>query len=282
MTQELTYQNTSRSVQLSHGKLHFHEAGNGPALILLHGSGPGVYGWANFAGNLPLFAQHFHCYIPDLPGYGESDAAAGDPLQATVKSVLEFMDSQNIKQADVIGNSLGGIIASHIAAKHGERVSKLCMIGGVGYNLFTAFPNEGITRLVEFTEEPTRERLVLWLRSMVFDPAVITDDIIEERWRRATDPKTLAVSRMIYTHAAMKAIKAGQFNALAHLPDIKCPVLLTWGRDDRVSSIDRALMPMRLIPKCELHTFYDCGHWAMIERKAEFESVVLAFFKRAA
>jgi 2-hydroxy-6-oxonona-2,4-dienedioate hydrolase len=37
---------------------------------------------------------------------------------------------------------------------------------------------------------------------------------------------------------------------------------------------------MRIIPKCELHTFHDCGHWAMIERKMEFESVALAFFKR--
>jgi pimeloyl-ACP methyl ester carboxylesterase len=44
--------------------------------------------------------------------------------------------------------------------------------------------------------------------------------------------------------------------------------------------MDGSLAAMRLIPKCELHVFYDCGHWAMIERKDEFESTVLAFLAR--
>ena len=67
---------------------------------------------------------------------------------------------------------------------------------------------------------------------------------------------------------------------IAHLSSITCPTLLTWGRDDRVSPIDMALVPMRLIPNCELHTFPNCGHWAQIERKAEFESVTRAFLLR--
>jgi len=66
----------------------------------------------------------------------------------------------------------------------------------------------------------------------------------------------------------------------AHLPLIQAPTLLAWGRDDRVAPLDRAILPMRLIPKCELHVFFDCGHWAMIERREEFEDVVLAFFRR--
>jgi len=47
-----------------------------------------------------------------------------------------------------------------------------------------------------------------------------------------------------------------------------------------VTPVDMALVPMRLIPKCELHVFYDCGHWAMIERKKEFESLMVSFFGR--
>jgi 2-hydroxy-6-oxonona-2,4-dienedioate hydrolase len=157
------------------------------------------------------------------------------------------------------------------------------MIGGIGLNLFTSFPNEGINLLVEFVEQPTRERLVSWLHSMVFDPTLITEELIEDRWRRATEPEALAVSRMLYSRAALQAFSANQFQTqpLQYLPRIQCPTLLTWGRDDRVSSLDRAILPMRIIPKCELHTFHDCGHWAMIERKAEFESVVGAFFRRA-
>ena len=53
-----------------------------------------------------------------------------------------------------------------------------------------------------------------------------------------------------------------------------------FGRDDRVTPLDSALTALRLIRKCELHVFYDCGHWAMIERKDEFESTVLAYLAR--
>jgi pimeloyl-ACP methyl ester carboxylesterase len=66
----------------------------------------------------------------------------------------------------------------------------------------------------------------------------------------------------------------------AHLAAIQAPTLITWGRDDRVSSMDRAFVAMRMIPNAELHVFPKCGHWAMIERKAEFESVTLAFLTR--
>lgn len=56
--------------------------------------------------------------------------------------------------------------------------------------------------------------------------------------------------------------------------------MLTWGRDDRVTPLDGALLPLRLIPNAELHIFPKCGHWAMIEQKAAFESAVMAFLTR--
>ena len=67
-----TYENTSRFVETDHGKIHYHKASEGPALLLIHGSGPGVSGWANFGSNLDFFAPHFRCLIIDLPGYGQS------------------------------------------------------------------------------------------------------------------------------------------------------------------------------------------------------------------
>jgi len=65
------------------------------------------------------------------------------------------------------------------------------------------------------------------------------------------------------------------------LTRIQTPTLIMFGRDDRVTPLDSVLTAMRLIRKCELHVFYDSGHWAMIERKDEFESVVRGFLLRA-
>jgi pimeloyl-ACP methyl ester carboxylesterase len=55
------------------------------------------------------------------------------------------MDALGLAQAGVLGNSLGGIVASRLAAEHPERVSKLCMIGGIGLNLFTTFRTRAST-----------------------------------------------------------------------------------------------------------------------------------------
>lgn len=282
MRDPYTYEATSRTLKTEQGVLHYHEAGEGTPLILIHGSGPGVFGWANFGGNLPLFAKHFRTFIIDLPGYGGSDAVEGFPVDTGVAATLRFMDALGIERAAILGNSMGGMVGTHLAAAHPTRVTRLCTIGGAGVNLFSPFPNEGINLLVEFTEQPTRERLVAWLRSMVYDQSLVTEELIEDRWKRATDPKTLETSRRMYSREGIAALAKmhKQSQPWSHLQSIQCPTLITWGRDDRVSPLDWAILPMRLIPKCELHVFYDCGHWAMIERKQEFENVALAFFLR--
>ena len=64
------------------------------------------------------------------------------------------------------------------------------------------------------------------------------------------------------------------------LTKIEAPTLLTFGRDDRVTPLDSVLVPMRLIKQVRAAHLPDCGHWAMIERKDEFESVVLSFLLR--
>jgi len=279
----LSYETTRRTLQTETGTLSYHEAGTGAPLILLHGSGPGVFGWANFSRNLPLFAQHFRTIILDMPGYGGSTPVDGFPVDGGVNATLQLMDKLGIEQARIIGNSMGGMVGTHFAAKYPHRIDRLCTIGGAGMNIYSPFPSEGVNLLVDFTEQPTRERLIAWLHSMVFDPALITEELIEDRWRRATDPIVLEVSRRMYSRAAIKAIAAGMRTnpSWTHLSAIQCPTLITWGRDDRVTPLDWSLLPMRLIPKCELHVFYDCGHWAMIERQHEFENVVLAFMQRA-
>ncbi len=76
---DVTYEGgTKREVATDKGgTLRYHEAGDGPPLILLHGSGIGVSGWRNYrGGNLEVFAKHFHCYLLEFPGgFGVSDAS---------------------------------------------------------------------------------------------------------------------------------------------------------------------------------------------------------------
>lgn len=278
----ISYENTSKTIELDHGRVHYHEVGSGPSLLLIHGSGPGVTGWANFQGNLAKFSENFRCIIIDLPGYGESDPIEGDPIGGCVSVALKLLEKLDIDKTHIIGNSLGGIVGSHISAHYPDLVSSFTTIGGIGLNVFSAFPGEGLNLLTAFAEEPTRERIEQWLRSMVYDQAIITDELIESRLKQATEPKTLATTRKIYSRESISFIAAQRqgpaaTKSIEHLSSIQAPTLITWGRDDRVSPLDICLIPMRLIPNCEVHIFPNCGHWAMIERKNEFEALVNAF-----
>lgn len=281
---ELTHDSTSRVLETSRGTLHYHEAGDGPALLLLHGSGPGVSGWANYRDNLPAFAEHFRTFVLDMPGFGGSYSCEGSPLLAAPQAVLDFLDGMALDPLPIVGNSMGGNVAARLASAHPDRVSRLVTIGGIGMALFNPTPSEGIKLLVQFVEDPTRERLMAWMESMVHDPALLTDEFVEMRWQAAIDPVALADIRKMFNSrilAAMRDRSSGlAAEQVAMLTKIEAPTLLTLGRDDRVTPLDSVLVPMRLIKRCELHIFPDCGHWAMIERKDEFESVVLSFLLR--
>lgn len=282
---EPTYESTLRELQTDQGVLRYHEAGTGPPLVMLHGSGPGVTGWRNFRGNLAAFAEHFRCLVLEFPGFGVSDATDEHPMVAAPAAVLRFLDALGLHQVDVIGNSMGGIVASRVAISHPDRVRRLVTIGGVGRNIFSPGPGEGIKLLVEFTEDPTREKLVQWLHSMVYDPAMVTEELIEERLALATDAAALASARKMYGRGVLEAQAAAAEASdeppyWAMLHKIKARTLVTWGRDDRVSPLDMAIVPMRTIPDAELHVFPRCGHWAMIEAKQAWESAVLAFLTR--
>lgn len=287
MSSQLTYGSTSRTLAGPLGKLHYHEAGpeNGHPLVLLHGSGPGVSGWANFSGNLPTYASRFHTLVVDLPGFGASDLveAGADAFADTAyeDAVLLVMDALGIEKASIIGNSMGGGVASRLAARHPARISRLVCIGGVGIPLLSAAPSEGIKLLVDFVEEPSKERLVAWMQSMVYDKKTLTPELVEMRWEQCANPAAIESARRMYSKRAIGSVSpASRVRWLDHLPAIQAPTLLAWGRDDRVTPLDMALAPMRLIRKCELHVFYDCGHWAMIERKDEFESATMSFLTR--
>ncbi|WP_299559698.1 alpha/beta fold hydrolase, partial [uncultured Mycolicibacterium sp.] len=181
-----------------------------------------------------------------------------------------------------IGNSMGGGVAINFAINHPDRVGKLVTIGGIGTNIFSPGPSEGIRLLQEFYEDPTRQRLVDWLKAMVYDQSLVTEQLIEERWALASDPQALESARRMYSKAAYEAMMEMMRKVDVPMPwavmhKLAAPTLLTWGRDDRVSPLDMSLIPMRTIPNAQLHVFPNCGHWVMIEAKGAFERTVLAF-----
>src|SRR5690606_27683034 len=110
---------TGRSVVAGGLRTHYLEVGSGDPLVLLHGSGPGVSAWENWAGVIPQLASRRRVIAPDLPGFGATERKAdGDYTMAFwVDHLLAFLDALNISATSIVGNSFGGMLAMATAIR---------------------------------------------------------------------------------------------------------------------------------------------------------------------
>lgn len=265
-------------------RLHYHEAGteHSETVLLLHGGGPGASAWSNFAANIPVFAKSFHTVAPDQPGFGLSDKPTEHPqyFVHSAGAVVALLDELGIERAHIVGNSLGGGAAVRLALDYPDRAGKLVLMGpgGLSVNVFAPDPTEGVQNLARFAAPPgpTREKLETFLRTMVYDQSLITDELIDERFAAASTPESMAaMAAMGKSFMDPETYEQGMLWREAHR--LRQPVLLTWGREDRVNPLDGALVALKNIPRAQLHVFGRCGHWAQLEKFDEFNRLAIDF-----
>ncbi|MFW0786987.1 alpha/beta fold hydrolase [Gordonia sp. CPCC 206044] len=284
MPTELTHDSTSATVSIDGVEFHYHEAGSGRPLIMLHGSGPGVTAWSNFQHNLEFFAQHFRVVMPDLPGFGATELPELKEVYtlAGARWITRLMDRLDIESAVLVGNSMGGAVAAEMAAHFPERVERIAIMGsgGLSRSLFQTEPSEGFQRLFAFLQDPTRARMIEWINTMVHDKSLVTDELVDERMANATADGVLDRTRAVFGAMFNPTLRETYTPLWTHLETITTPTLMLWGREDRMLPYDQAHLANRWMPDVELHTFANCGHWIQVERKRDFERVVLEFLTR--
>src|SRR5688572_21455342 len=108
-------------------RTNYHDVGQGPPLVLLHGSGPGVSAWQNWSAIIPRLARDFRVLAPDIAGFGftENDPSRSYDIKLWVAHLIGFLDALEIEQATVVGNSFGGGLSLAAALRHGHRISRL-------------------------------------------------------------------------------------------------------------------------------------------------------------
>jgi 4,5:9,10-diseco-3-hydroxy-5,9,17-trioxoandrosta-1(10),2-diene-4-oate hydrolase len=283
---------TSRFTQAGGMRLHYHEAGpgggagdgadGGVPVVMLHGGGPGASAWSNFGRNLPVFAGRFRTLLVDQPGFGCSDKppVTGSYFTFAADALAGLLDELGIDRVQLVGNSLGGGTAVRFALRFPERAGRLVLMGpgGLSLNVLSADPTEGVQALMDFSAPPgpSRQKLAGFLRTLVFDRALITDELVEERYAAASDPEALAaMASMGASFFDPASAEQGLLWREAHR--LRNEVLLIWGREDRVNPLDGALVALKLIRRAQLHVFGRCGHWAQLEKFDEFNQLAISF-----
>lgn len=285
MQSTLTEVGTSRFVRIREGdrelNIHYNDSGEGAeTVVMLHGSGPGASGWANFNRNIgPLADAGYRIILLDCPGWGKSDSIinTGSRSELNARILKGLVDQLNLDRVHILGNSMGGHSAVAFALANPERTGKLVLMGGGtgGTALFTPMPTEGIKLIGNLYRNPTIENLKKMMEIFVFDTSELTEDLFQTRLDNM-------LTRREHLENFVKSATANpvQFpDVSARLGEIKAETFIIWGRNDRFVPMEMGLRLLANIPNAELHVFNCCGHWAQWEHAEKFNRLVLDFLK---
>ena len=256
-------------------KTNYLEVGDGPPVVLVHGSGPGVTAYANWRLTMPGLAPAFRVLAPDMAGFGFSDKPGGvADLAAWVGQIIGFLDALGIERASVVGNSFGGSIGIRLATDHPDRVDRLVLMGATGIS----FPiTEGLDQVWGY--QPSFENMRRILDYFAYSRELVNDELAEVRYRAALAPGVQEAFSALFPAPRQHWVEAittpeEKIKAIPH------ETLIIHGREDKVIPLDNAYRLLGLIERSELHVFGRCGHWSQIEWADDFNALLVRFLSR--
>ncbi len=256
---------------------NYHDMGDGFPLVMIHGSGPGVTGWANWRLVMPDLAAHHRVLVPDMVGFGYTARADGIQynLDTWVNHALAFLDALGLEQVDLVGNSFGGALSLAIAIRHPKRVRRLVLMGAAGVS-FELTP--ALDAVWGYT--PSVENMRKMMDTFAFNRDLVTDDLARMRYEASIRPGIQEAYSAMFPAPRQPSIEA-----LASDPDdiaaLPHETLIIHGRDDIVVPLTNSYRFLELIPRSQLHVFGQCGHWTQIEHAARFSRLLLDFLAEA-
>jgi pimeloyl-ACP methyl ester carboxylesterase len=249
------------------------DAGQGHAVILIHGSGPGVTSYANWRLVIPALAANFRVLAPDMVGFGYSERPAGIEygIQTWADQVVGLMDTLQLGTAHIVGNSFGGAIALRTAVQHPDRVGKLVLMGSMG----VPFPiTEGLDRVWGY--QPSFENMRKVLDVFAYNRELVNDELAEVRYRGSIQAGFQESFAAMFPAPRQRWVEAmcSPEDDIAKLPH---RALIVHGREDQVIPLQTSFRLLELIDQADLRVFSHCGHWSMIERTSDFNRNVTEF-----
>jgi 2-hydroxymuconate-semialdehyde hydrolase len=254
---------------------NYHDVGAGPVVLMLHGSGAGVSGWANWRGIMPLLSERFRVVVPDLVGFGYTEVP--DDLEFTIfdtwiDQITSLLDGLGIEKAHLVGNSFGGGLSLHLATKLSERFDRIVLMGAGGVKQPV---NENLEAL--WTYKPSVQNMKRIMDIMAYDRGLVTDELAELRYRATIRPGAQEAFERVFPRPLQRHLDA-QIVGDDALQAMDNHVLILHGRDDTVVPFENSLHMFQMIPNAQLHGFGKCGHWTQIEHARRFHALVSDFF----
>ena len=251
------------------------------AVVFIHGLGAN---WQVFLENIPFFARTHHVLALDLPGFGRSEMPEEKISISFYAHVVDAVCEQaGIRQATIVGNSMGGFVGAEVAIRHPDRAEQLVLVSPaiLWQELRRAKPLLSLARVSELAlgrflvgqrpprmvvNRPRLRAAAIGLGGIRY-PHLLSREIQQEL--------ILTVQR---TKGFLPALLAfGDYPVREELPRISCPTLVIWGSDDTMVSVRHADKLVELIPESRAEIMERTGHVAMLERPDRFNRLLAEF-----
>jgi len=235
----------------------------GLPLLLLHGFGGDLLSWQF---NQPALAQSRPVYAIDLPGHGGSSkqVGAGD-LAALAAKVLSAMDALGVARAHLAGHSLGGAVASQVAAEWPERAASVTLVCAAGLG-----PEINMAYVDGFVAAERRKDLKPVLELLFADPSLVGRDMVEDvlRYKRldGVAEALRGISAAVFAQGRQAGSFAGRLGGAV-------PVQAIWGAEDRIVPASHS----EAVPAERRHVIADAGHMVHIERPESVNALIDTF-----
>lgn len=261
----------SKTVMVYGQKIHYIEAGKGPAVILLHGLGADWSSWSMTIGPL---ARNYRVIVPDQIGFGRSDKPFINYRVGTLVDFLAGLYKElKIERASLVGNSLGGFTATAFALAHPDKVDRLVLVAAAGY----AAPKGTDPRTFDLLNPSTREGVKQLMARVFYNKQMFTNDaFIETAFaRKVSAGDGYTIQRFIESILRGEDVLDGRLAAIKH------PTLIVWGREDELTPLSMGERFKQDIAGSEIVVFDKCGHVPQMEKAPEFNTTVMKFLSNS-
>jgi pimeloyl-ACP methyl ester carboxylesterase len=270
-----------REVRLSAGPIGYHERGQGPPLVFVHGVFANAALWSRV---VPLLADRFRCIAPDWPLGAHSTPLddGADPSPPSVADMIgEFGDALGLDRPTLVGNDTGGALCQMLAVRRPDAMGRLVLTNCDAYDKFPPQPFTylvwvphipGAVSLLALSMRPRfMRRLPIaygWLAKRL-DPKIedsFVDPVMHDR----------GVRRDI-TRFLRNANKRQLIETARRYGDIRTPVLLAWGEDDKAFKIELAERMARDMPDARLVRIPDSYTFVSLDQPERLAELVGEF-----
>lgn len=263
-------------VRLPGAEVNYAEIGEGEPVLCIHG----LAGcWRNWLENLPHLGQRHRAIALDLPGFGDSPMPEWEiSMAAYGRLIHDFCDALGIERvAALVGNSMGGFVATEAVIARPERFERLVLVSAAGISLAEAKGRRfgAAARTVKaaapyladaaMLKRPLGRRLAFgWVMGK---PEKLRPELLSEQLRPG-----LASDGLVDSMVSMVGYDTRQ-----RLTEIEIPALIVWGLNDHVVPVEAGLGYHRLIPQSRLEIFERTGHVPQLERPQRFNALLDEF-----